>query len=110
MYTSKKKIHKDKDVEPTEFEETVAQVVKAAAILLFYTCIFIFNYLDHWTYLKYCRTYLKCRIFGIMQYLFDLENTNQELKSDLKDLYINSAVYVSYNLLLNLLIRLWIFY
>ena len=26
-----------------------------------------------------------------MQYLFDLENTNQELKSDLKDLYINSA-------------------
>ncbi|KAH7533278.1 small ribosomal subunit protein eS7 [Ziziphus jujuba] len=50
MYTSKKKIHKDKDVEPTEFEETVAQ------------------------------------------YLFDLENTNQELKSDLKDLYINSAV------------------
>lgn len=52
MYTSKKKIHKDKDVEPTEFEETVAQ------------------------------------------YLFDLENTNQELKSDLKDLYINSAVQV----------------
>lgn len=35
MYTSKKKIHKEKDVEPTEFEETVAQVVKAAAILLF---------------------------------------------------------------------------
>lgn len=29
-----------------------------------------------------------------MQYLFDLENTNQELKSDLKDLYINSATYV----------------
>ncbi|KAI4352217.1 hypothetical protein L6164_006490 [Bauhinia variegata] len=50
MYTSKKKIHKDNDVEPTEFEETVAQ------------------------------------------YLFDLENTNQELKSDLKDLYINQAV------------------
>ncbi|KAI4320327.1 hypothetical protein MLD38_033823 [Melastoma candidum] len=50
MYTAKKKIHKDKDVEPTEFEETVAQA------------------------------------------LFDLENTNQELKSDLKDLFINSAV------------------
>ncbi|KAJ7975742.1 40S ribosomal protein S7 [Quillaja saponaria] len=50
MYTSRKKIHKDKDVEPTKFEETVAQ------------------------------------------HLFDLENTNQELKSDLKDLYINSAV------------------
>ncbi|EXC17064.1 40S ribosomal protein S7 [Morus notabilis] len=52
MYTSKKKIHKDKDVEPTEFEETVAQ------------------------------------------HLFDLENTNQELKSDLKDLFINSAVQI----------------
>uniref|UniRef100_I1LX28 40S ribosomal protein S7 n=1 Tax=Glycine max TaxID=3847 RepID=I1LX28_SOYBN len=50
MYTSRKKIHKDKDAEPTEFEETVAQ------------------------------------------YLFDLENTNQDLKSDLKDLYINQAI------------------
>ncbi|KAL5581820.1 hypothetical protein UlMin_014262 [Ulmus minor] len=50
MYTTKKKLHKDNDVEPTEFEETVAQ------------------------------------------YLFDLENTNQELKSDLKDLYINAAL------------------
>ncbi|KAJ0755049.1 putative ribosomal protein S7e [Helianthus annuus] len=43
------KIQKDKDVEPTEFEQSVAQA------------------------------------------LFDLENTHQELKSDLKDLYINSA-------------------
>ncbi|ESW23659.1 hypothetical protein PHAVU_004G065700 [Phaseolus vulgaris] len=50
MYTSRKKILKDKDAEPTELEETVAQ------------------------------------------YLFDLENTNQELKSDLKDLYINQAI------------------
>ncbi|KAK4786010.1 hypothetical protein SAY86_002699 [Trapa natans] len=52
MFTSRKKIHKDKDVEPTEFEESVAQA------------------------------------------LFYLENTNQELKSDLKDLYINSATQV----------------
>ncbi|GMJ06606.1 hypothetical protein like AT1G48830 [Hibiscus trionum] len=52
MYTSRKKIHKDKDVEPTEFEESVAQA------------------------------------------FFDLENTNNDLKSDLKDLYINSAVQV----------------
>nr|GEW24222.1 HIPL1 protein-like [Tanacetum cinerariifolium] len=44
-----KKISKDKGVDPTEFEQTVAQA------------------------------------------LFDLENTHQELKSDLKDLYINSA-------------------
>ncbi|KAK7271237.1 hypothetical protein RJT34_26968 [Clitoria ternatea] len=52
MYTSRKKIHKDKDAEPTEFEESVGQA------------------------------------------LFDLENTNNELKSDLKDLYINSAVQI----------------
>ncbi|KAI5660206.1 hypothetical protein M9H77_28999 [Catharanthus roseus] len=52
MYTSLRKIHKDKDAEPSEFEETVAQA------------------------------------------LYDLENTNQELKSDLKDLFINSAVQV----------------
>lgn len=50
MYTASKKIQKDKGLEPTEFEDTVAQA------------------------------------------LFDLENGNQELKSDLKDLYINSAV------------------
>uniref|UniRef100_A0A251T3K5 40S ribosomal protein S7 n=2 Tax=Helianthus annuus TaxID=4232 RepID=A0A251T3K5_HELAN len=52
MYTSRKKIHKDKDVEPTEFEDSVAQA------------------------------------------LFDLENANQDLKSDLKDLYINSATQI----------------
>ncbi|KAD3640805.1 hypothetical protein R6Q59_003487 [Mikania micrantha] len=52
MYTSRKKIQKDKDVEPTEFEESVAQA------------------------------------------LFDLENANQDLKSDLKDLYINSAAQI----------------
>ncbi|KAJ4825602.1 40S ribosomal protein [Turnera subulata] len=52
MFTSKNKIHKDKDAEPTEFEESVAQA------------------------------------------LFDLENTSQDLKSDLKDLYINSAIQV----------------
>ncbi|KAJ8753737.1 hypothetical protein K2173_026413 [Erythroxylum novogranatense] len=52
MFTTKQKIHKDNDVEPTEFEESVAQA------------------------------------------LFDLENTNQELKSDLKDLYINSATQI----------------
>ncbi|CAK9329980.1 unnamed protein product [Citrullus colocynthis] len=52
MFTARKKIHKDNDVDPSEFEETVAQA------------------------------------------LFDLENTNSELKSDLKDLYINSAIQV----------------
>ncbi|KAG0487966.1 hypothetical protein HPP92_006777 [Vanilla planifolia] len=52
MFTARKKIHKDNGVEPSEFEEAVAQAI------------------------------------------FDLENTNQELKSDLKDLFINSAVQV----------------
>jgi len=52
MFTARKKIHKEQDAEPTEFEESVAQA------------------------------------------LFDLENTNQELKSDLKDLFINSAVQI----------------
>ncbi|TVU18896.1 hypothetical protein EJB05_35014, partial [Eragrostis curvula] len=52
MFTSRRKIQKDKGVEPTEFEDTVAQA------------------------------------------FFDLENGNQELKSDLKDLYINGAVQV----------------
>ncbi|CAI9777696.1 unnamed protein product [Fraxinus pennsylvanica] len=52
MYTALQKIHKDKDAEPTEFEESVAQA------------------------------------------LFDLESTNQEIKSDLKDLYINSAMQI----------------
>jgi len=49
MYTARKKIQKDKGVEPSEFEDTVAQA------------------------------------------FFDLENANAELKSDLKDLYINTA-------------------
>ncbi|CAL9770338.1 unnamed protein product [Musa acuminata subsp. burmannicoides] len=50
MFTARKKIQKEKGLEPTEFEDTVAQA------------------------------------------FFDLENGNQELKSDLKDLYINSAI------------------
>ncbi|KAL2896297.1 40S ribosomal protein S7 [Bienertia sinuspersici] len=52
MFTSLRKIQKDKGVDPTDFEEVVAQA------------------------------------------FFDLENTNKELQSDLKDLYINSALQV----------------
>ncbi|XP_068644847.1 small ribosomal subunit protein eS7-like [Aristolochia californica] len=51
MYTARRKILKDKGVEPPEFEDSVAQSS------------------------------------------FNLENTNHELKSDLKDLYINSIVH-----------------
>ncbi|KQK22091.1 40S ribosomal protein S7 [Brachypodium distachyon] len=50
MYTARKKIQKDKGVEPSEFEDSVAQA------------------------------------------FFDLENNNQDLKSELKDLYINTAI------------------
>jgi len=32
--------------------------------------------------------------YSVAQSIFDLENTNQELKSDLKDLYINSALQI----------------
>ncbi|VFQ75415.1 unnamed protein product [Cuscuta campestris] len=52
MFTASQKIHKDKDVEPSEFEITVAQA------------------------------------------LYDLENTNSDLKSDLKDLFINAATQI----------------
>ncbi|KAJ6812318.1 40S ribosomal protein S7-like [Iris pallida] len=52
MFTASRKIQKEKGLEPTEFEDSVAQA------------------------------------------FFDLENTNQELKSDLKDLYINSAIQI----------------
>ncbi|WCJ25367.1 40S ribosomal protein S7 [Euphorbia peplus] len=52
MYSTWNKIKKDKDAQPTEFEESVAQAI------------------------------------------FDLENTNQELKSELKDLFINQAVQI----------------
>ncbi|MQL95851.1 hypothetical protein Taro_028520 [Colocasia esculenta] len=52
MFTARKKIVKEKGLEPTEFEDVVSQA------------------------------------------LFDLENTNNELKSDLKDLFINSATQV----------------
>ncbi|ONK67883.1 uncharacterized protein A4U43_C05F4790 [Asparagus officinalis] len=32
--------------------------------------------------------------YNVAQWIFDLENTNQELKSDLKDLFINSALQI----------------
>lgn len=41
MFTTKRKIQKDKDAEPTEFEETVAQV----NIL---NCFLISFILNHW--------------------------------------------------------------
>ena len=43
-----------------------------------------------------------------MQAFFDLENGNQELKSDLKDLYINGAVCVSSALFFFSFFELWV--
>lgn len=80
MYSSAAKIRKDKDAEPTEFEESVAQVLFSPDTCeLFSVCWFS----------CICKEFLKLLC---PQAFFDLENTNQELKSDLKDLYINSAV------------------
>ena len=87
MFTALKKIHKDKDVEPSEFEETVAQVVLVENI----------NLGVFFTGQRYCTSLSICPSHDCMsmQALFDLENTNSELKSDLKDLYINSALWGS---------------
>lgn len=81
MFTTKKKIQKDKDAEPTEFEETVAQVLLCCLLINLILVLWYSTMLNKW-----------CLIW--LQALFDLENTNQELKSDLKDLYINQAMYV----------------
>ena len=39
MYTSRKKIHKDKDAEPTEFEESVAQVSQVKVYCVFHKVV-----------------------------------------------------------------------
>ncbi|KAF8721390.1 hypothetical protein HU200_023102 [Digitaria exilis] len=70
MYTARKKIQKEKGVEPSEFEDSVAQVCTAST-----PCPSLF---------PSCH---RCA-----HAFFDLENGNQELKSDLKDLYINNAI------------------
>ena len=45
---------------------------------------------------------------SVVQAFFDLENGNQELKSDLKDLYINGAVCVSSALFFFSFFELWV--
>jgi len=47
MYTSRKKILKDKDAEPTELEETVAQVIALFLVVrmnLFHEFMIILNF------------------------------------------------------------------
>lgn len=77
MFTSRKKIHKDNNAEPTEFEESVAQVSYAAVFLLSSHLIVTILSFDH-------------ELLSL-QAVIELES-NSDLKSDLKDLYINSAV------------------
>ena len=67
-----KKIVKEKGAEPDEFEESVAQVRLHTAMR------------PLWQHLTHPLNTLE-------QALFDLEATNNELKSDLRDLYITSA-------------------
>lgn len=40
MYTGRRKIQKDKDVEPTEFEETVAQVFCCENVIVPINCFY----------------------------------------------------------------------
>lgn len=74
--TARKKIKKIKGLEPTEFEDTATHVE------IHPTFLFLSIYADCW--------YLD----SSSRPCFDLENGNQEMKSDLKDLYINSAMCV----------------
>jgi small subunit ribosomal protein S7e len=81
MYTARKKIQKDKGVEPSEFEDSVAQV---RAPGLYRPSPHVS---DSW-----CSPYRGLLTQLLSQAFFDLENGNSELKSDLKDLYINNAM------------------
>ena len=79
MLTAFKKIQKEKGAEPTEFEESVGQVSVGSMLLN----VVLFNENSQVNLLSSVTAF---------QALFDLENINNELKSDLKDLFINSAV------------------
>lgn len=57
MYTARKKIQKEKDVEPTEFEETVAQV---SFVNIMYSLYKTFNDLDKF-WLSFYRPFLTWR-------------------------------------------------
>lgn len=95
MYTARKKIQKDKGLEPSEFEDSVAQVSKSARPPLWPPVIsFRFFELLLCVWFSPCVAVVMCRRMVLMylQAFFDLENGNQELKSDLKDLYINGAM------------------
>lgn len=84
MYSARRKISKAEDASLTDMEELVTEVVILASIrfsLGYCTWKSLPNVLA-----SDCALYLSS-----LQALFDLEHTNQELQSDLKDLYIDSA-------------------
>ena len=100
MFSARKKISKEKGAEPDTFEESVAQVCVSQAAARASTC----------TIQQSGRGIIKAPASGIcaplaaaglkpslLQALFDLEATNQELKSDLRDLYITGAKEVDVN-------------
>lgn len=60
MYTSRKKIHKDKDAEPTEFEETVAQV--SIFVCFEITILIHWKVKEHMMPSSICRQYLIWKI------------------------------------------------
>jgi small subunit ribosomal protein S7e len=88
MYTARKKIQKEKGLEPSEFEDSVAQVSRAP--IPRHLCSPLrggsFAFLISWASRR------SDAFVATSQAFFDLENSNQELKSDLKDLYINNAM------------------
>lgn len=96
MYTAARKIQKDKDSEPTEFEESVAQVI-VVVVFIFSFIISLFQIYSWYSFASDILQFMGYIIYilpfcAFLQAFFDLENTNPEIKSDLKDLYINSAL------------------
>lgn len=98
MFTARKKIVKEKGAEPDDFEESVAQVrrntqlmdlsTSSAASLLYWASSTAAASCEQST-----DSSSQCQAAAApcLQALFDLEATNNELKSDLRDLYITAA-------------------
>jgi small subunit ribosomal protein S7e len=96
MHTARRKIQKDKGVEPSEFEDSVAQVSAepyfAAFVIVSSLNSSVFFSLNCSEQKYKCPYVIVIALVATLQAFFDLENSNTELKSDLKDLYINNAV------------------
>lgn len=93
MFTARKKIVKEKGAEPDEFEESVAQVCVIPSALgpVRSLTVGALGAVDGWGRAATAPRELRTHALPCPQALFDLEATNQELKADLRDLYITSA-------------------